>query len=205
LLLGALCLLVGTLVVALSLRPRPVTLMKHVMPSEAPAAVPHANSRVHVFYYNWWGTPEHDGAWFHWDHEVLDDVKPRRRHDPAQGRIGSTHWPQLGPYSSADPAVVARHCRQLREAGAGVLVVAWYSRDRADQKADLFAGFQDRSIPLIAAEAAKVGLRVAFHSEPYPGRSAASVAADAAYICREYGALPGVYRHDGPRGALPML
>jgi hypothetical protein len=26
---------------------------------------------VHAFYYLWYGTPEHDGDYKHWDHEVL--------------------------------------------------------------------------------------------------------------------------------------
>jgi hypothetical protein len=27
--------------------------------------------RVHAFFYLWYGTPEVDGKWQHWDHEVL--------------------------------------------------------------------------------------------------------------------------------------
>jgi hypothetical protein len=26
--------------------------------------------QTHVFYYPWYGTPENDGAYFHWNHEV---------------------------------------------------------------------------------------------------------------------------------------
>ena len=32
--------------------------------------------RVHAFFYLWYGTPEQDGAWRHWDHEVLPHWTP---------------------------------------------------------------------------------------------------------------------------------
>ena len=50
------------------------------------ALVPPASRKVHIFYYGWYGTPTHDGDWFHWDQEVLDES--HRRPDPAKGEIG---------------------------------------------------------------------------------------------------------------------
>ncbi len=26
--------------------------------------------QAHIFYYPWYGTPERDGAYYHWNHEV---------------------------------------------------------------------------------------------------------------------------------------
>lgn len=158
---------------------------------------------MHAFYYGWYGTPQQDGDWFHWDHEVLD--QSGRRHSPDAGDIASGHWPQGGPYSSSDTAVVARHCEQMRECGVSVVVAAWYASHRADQKQDRFAGFQERCFRLLLDAAEAAGLRVAVHHEPYPGRTAESVMEDARLIEQSYGDHPALFRHEGRRGALPLI
>jgi len=33
-----------------------------------PSSWPPANYDVHVFYYSWYGNPEHDQQWHHWNH-----------------------------------------------------------------------------------------------------------------------------------------
>ena len=88
--------------------------------------------RVHCFYYLWYGTPEQDSAWKHWDHEVLphweDRINERfketvgTRHDPP-GRLHSPFYPQLGPYSSKDSTVIAAHFDMMQEAGINIAVV----------------------------------------------------------------------------------
>ena len=93
----------------------------------------------------------------------------------------------------------------MRAAGAGVVVVSWYPPGRADQKAGRFAGFQDRQVPMLAVAAVRAGLELAFHAEPYPGRTAAAAAADVELLCERHGALPGVHRRAGPRGLLPLV
>jgi glycoprotein endo-alpha-1,2-mannosidase len=62
---------------------------------------------VHVFYYLWYGNPSIDGAYKHWDHEVLPHWEHRinerfqevigKRHEPP-GSIHSPFYPQLGAY-----------------------------------------------------------------------------------------------------------
>ena len=68
-------------------------------------------------------TPATDGRWLHWNHDYLPhwDKRvtakfPRGRHQPPDD-IGSTFYPELGPYSSRDSAVIDSHMQQLVQAG----------------------------------------------------------------------------------------
>ena len=36
-----------------------------------PAACVSANPLTHLFYYPWYGNPDTDGRWLHWDHKVV--------------------------------------------------------------------------------------------------------------------------------------
>lgn len=83
------------------------------------------NYNVHMFYYPWYGNPETDGEYIHWNHRYLphwrkEEVQkwPLSIHVPP-GDIGSNFYPALGPYSSADPAIVNKHMMQVRSSGAG--------------------------------------------------------------------------------------
>eukprot|EP01043_Picozoa_sp_COSAG02_P071260 COSAG02_NODE_12950_length_1468_cov_1.379109_1_plen_431_part_01 len=96
---------------------------------------PSTSPRVATFYYPWYGTPPADGKWAHWDHPQIEhwDTKQRARFPHGEktrrvppGSIGSNFYPESGPYSSRDPAVVATHMHQMRQAGIGVVVVSWY-------------------------------------------------------------------------------
>lgn len=96
---------------------------------------PSSSARVATFYYPWYGTPAVDGKWAHWDHPQIEhwDTKQRARFPHGENTrrappesIGSNFYPESGPYSSRDPAVVATHMRQIRQAGIGVVVVSWY-------------------------------------------------------------------------------
>ncbi|KAG5858037.1 hypothetical protein ANANG_G00025850 [Anguilla anguilla] len=80
---------------------------------------------VHIFYYVWYGNPQMDGKYMHWDHVLVPhwDPKiaasyPKGRHTPPED-IGSSFYPELGPYSSRDPDVLESHMEQLEAAAAG--------------------------------------------------------------------------------------
>lgn len=80
---------------------------------------------VHIFYYTWYGNPQTDERYLHWDHTLVPhwDPKiaasyPRGRHVPPED-IGSSFYPELGPYSSRDPEVLESHMEQISTAGAG--------------------------------------------------------------------------------------
>ncbi|KAK1138198.1 glycoprotein endo-alpha-1,2-mannosidase-like protein [Acipenser oxyrinchus oxyrinchus] len=97
---------------------------------------------VHIFYYTWFGSPKLDGKYIHWDHVLVPhwDPKiaasyPKGRHTPPED-IGSSFYPELGPYSSRDPDILESHMEQLRAAAAGVLVLSWYPPGMADDNGE---------------------------------------------------------------------
>uniref|UniRef100_A0A8D0H2X4 Glycoprotein endo-alpha-1,2-mannosidase n=1 Tax=Sphenodon punctatus TaxID=8508 RepID=A0A8D0H2X4_SPHPU len=89
------------------------------------ADLPSPNYNFHIFYYTWFGNPQFDGKYIHWNHPLLPhwDPKiannyPRGRHNPPDD-IGSSFYPELGPYSSKDPSVIEAHMKQMRTASIG--------------------------------------------------------------------------------------
>lgn len=86
---------------------------------------PKPNYNIHAFYYPWYGNPEIDGQYIHWNHPLLQHWNkqeaakwPTGQHEPPAD-IGSNFYPELGPYSSRDPEVIDNHMQQLRTAGIG--------------------------------------------------------------------------------------
>ena len=88
-------------------------------------AYPAPNHNLHTFYYPWYGNPEFDGKYLHWNHPFIPhwnkkEAKkwPSGRHTPPDD-IGSNYYPALGAYSSRDPKVIDDHMQQMRTAGIG--------------------------------------------------------------------------------------
>jgi hypothetical protein len=79
-----------------------VTLITCVLVASHPihADAKRPTKNVHVFYYPWYGNPETDGHWVHWDHQYPDG-----NYTPPEN-IGANYYPALGEYSSSDPAVL---------------------------------------------------------------------------------------------------
>ncbi|MEU3979287.1 ThuA domain-containing protein [Streptomyces sp. NPDC026672] len=150
----------------------------------ATAAVQALDQNVHLFYYPWYGTPAVSGSWRHW---------PQGGHNPPDD-IGADLYPALGPYDSGDFATtVAQHMKWIARSGAGVLVYSWWGR----------GGYEDGLARGVLDAAAKEGIKVAWHLEPYAGRTGASTAADIQYINSTYGGHPAFYRsaEHGNKGA----
>ena len=126
------------------------------MPAAARAAT------VSIFYYPWYGTPAHDGAWEHWD---------QNSHRPP-GDLYSRFYPAQGPYSSGDVHVVGAQMAEIRAAGIDEVVVSWWGRGSGE----------DRRLPLVVSAARAYGLLVGIHLEPYSGRTPQSVEADLQYL-----------------------
>ena len=83
------------------------------------------NYNVHVFYYPWYGSPQHDARYLHWNHEYIQhwdktEAKkwPKGRHVPPDD-IGSNFYPELGPYSSRAVSVMEDHMQQILTSGIG--------------------------------------------------------------------------------------
>jgi len=136
------------------------------------------NSRVHIFYYPWYGNPRTDGRWVHWQ---------QNNHVPPDD-IASNYFPKLGAYSSNDRAVVDQHMAWIAQAGVGVVVTSWWGQ----------GSYEDQAVPMLLDSAAAHGLKVAFHIEPYRGRTPDSVKGDIAYIYNRYGRHPAFFRVSRP-------
>lgn len=134
-----------------------------------PVVGPDPSYKVAAFYYAWYGNVDLDPEWYHWD-------------DPQD--ISADYYPELGPYSSNDPLVVAQHMAWLREAGVGVIIVSWWGR----------GGYEERPFPLIMEMAERYGIKVAFHIEPYRQRTADQLVEDVQYLYRRYGDSPAFFR-----------
>jgi type 1 glutamine amidotransferase len=133
------------------------------------------NPNVHLFYYPWYGSPAVHGGWRHWQ---------QGGHTPPDG-IGADFHPALGPYDSGDfDGTVAQHMKWVARSGAGVVATSWWGR----------GSYEDRLARGILDAAQKEGVKVAWHLEPYAGRTAASTVADIEYINATYGDHPAFHR-----------
>jgi glycoprotein endo-alpha-1,2-mannosidase len=145
----------------------------------SPAAqLPSADTRVTAFFYQWYGTQAYDGKWIHWNQ--LGHVPP--------DDIASSFYPQRGPYSSRDPAVIAQQMEELRAARVGVISVSWWGQ----------GSIEDVALPALFSAAAVAGVKIAFHMEPYQGQTAASIVSDIRYLLARYGGSPALYRVSRP-------
>lgn len=144
------------------------------------------NYQIFCFYYNWYESMAFNGRNSHWAHPVMKSgpTDTTTGFIPGGDNIASNFFPQLGAYSSSDPKVVAAHMRMLKKAGIGVIVLTWW--DKAD------VGLQ--SVPLIMEEAAKEGIKVCFHIEPFRGRNAQTTLQNIQAIIDTYGSHPAFYR-----------
>ncbi len=152
-------------------------------PSAAPA-IAAVSSNVHIFYYPWYGSPSVAGSYRHW---------PQGGHTPPLD-IGANYYPVRGAYDSGDAATVDQHMAWISQAGVGVVVTSWWGQ----------GSYEDGLVPGILAAADRHGLKVAWHLEPYGGRTAASTVADINYINARYGGSPAFYR-DTAHGNRPAF
>jgi hypothetical protein len=141
------------------------------MAPATPAAA--LSQNVHLFYYPWYGAT--NGTYRHW---------AQGGHTPPAD-IGANLYPKAGPYDSGDFAgIVDQHMRWTVQSGAGVLVYSWWGQ----------GSYEDGLAQDVLDAAARYGIRIAWHLEPYPGRTAASTVADINYINQRYGQHPAFYR-----------
>jgi glycoprotein endo-alpha-1,2-mannosidase len=101
--------------------------------------------------------------------------------------IGATFYPAAGLYSSNNGDDVARHMRELKRSGVGVAALSWWGTEQTP----------DRQVLMILDAAAKEGLSVCFHIEPFPGRNAGTTRDALAHIIGTWGGHPAFYRHGG--------
>ena len=158
---------------AVDLSPRAATVAGVTLSAAGlpPVKGPAPSTKVAAFYYPWYGGINH------WQ---TGDVGASLAADD----IMSDYYPVLGPYDSQSARVVAQHMAWLRSAGVGVVVTSWWFQ----------GSYEDKATPVIMAMAARYGVKVAFHLEPHPGRTADQLVKDVAYIYRRYGSSPAFFR-----------
>ena len=151
----------------------------------------HPPPNVHAFFYLWYGNPDTDGRYLHWDHEVLPHWAPAtrakhphgHRHDVLAGEIHSPFFPARGLYSSNDPTVLDDQMQELRSAGIGTVVLSWWGQASREGTSDTQGVQTDDTIAnVIAAVERAEGMFWGVHMEPYPGRTADTVAEDVQYL-----------------------
>ena len=151
-------------------------------------------AEVHAFFYLWYGTPAVDGEFKHWNHEVLphwrEDVRKRFAHGHrhrAPEEIHAPFYPRRGVYSSRDPDTLNQQMVEVKSAGVEVLVLSWWGQASREGTSDTQGVKTDDTIAVVVEAIERADLRFAIHMEPYPGRSAATLKDDVAYLRRRFG------------------
>jgi len=165
------------------------------------------NYNVHAFYYAWYGAPETDKKWVHWNHQYIPpwdkndhNVYPTGAHVPPSD-IGANFYPELGPYSSRDPSVIETHMRMMSETNIGVISVSWYPPGLADEN-----GLPtDSLIPVLLDAANKFNMKLCLHVEPYEGRNASNFKHYLDYVNTNYGSHPAYYKMKRGNKKLPVF
>lgn len=146
-------------------------------------------SKIHTFYYNWYGNPEFDGEYFHWNHSVLphwsDTTWNHAGQFPGGDNVGANFYPALGCYSSNDPQIISKHFELMNRAGIGVCVISWWGKD----------SYEDKSIPQYLEAADKYNLKIAFHIEPFY-KSVEEFKEQLTYLHTKYGKHTALFLKD---------
>jgi glycoprotein endo-alpha-1,2-mannosidase len=102
--------------------------------------------------------------------------------------LHSPYFPLRGAYSSRDPTVIIAQLSELAAAGVDVAVLSWWGQKDKSYATDTQGVNTDQILSeYLSVADTQAAVKIAFHLEPYPGRSADSVRADIEYIYREYG------------------
>ena len=161
---------------------------------------------VHAFYYLWYGDRSHDGQYKHWNHEVLPHWEDRvnkmysnigNAYSPPEN-LHSPYYPLNGPYSTRNKTQLLVHLKDMESFGIQVAVVSWWGQASKSYTTDTQGVSTDLILNelLQVVEESGIPISIAFHLEPYPSRSAASVREDVGYIYDSYGNFKCLLRVD---------
>jgi len=146
------------------------------------------NYNVHIFYYGWYGNPEHDGKYNNWNHRILphwrDTTWNNAGRFPGGDDIGANFYPALGSYSSNDPDIISKHMEQIKEAGIGVVAISWWGKN----------SFTDKSVIKYFDIAQQYDLKICFHIEPVY-KTAGEFKAQIEYINTSYNQHPAIFKY----------
>lgn len=148
------------------------------------------NYNVHTFYYNWYASPEVDGEYFHWNHDVLPHWSDTSWNNaggfPGGNNIGANFYPALGSYSSSDSKIIHKHMELIRDAGIGVVTMSWWGKD----------SYEDKCVISYLNIAEEYGLKLIFHIEPCY-KTVEEFREQLQYLSKTYSAHSAVYKFDG--------
>jgi len=175
------------------------------------ASSPDCRGSVHAAFYLWYGNPEYDGRWLHWNHKILPhwDAQVDKRHPKFDWRPPeephSPFMPERGTYSCRDNATLQAQFAELNRAGVDSAMISWWGRkDWEGKRDDAFSGANtDELVPAVLEAARLSGVGVSFHVEPYGGRTPQTFLDDLRHIFASYGDHPGIWREGSQR--LPVF
>ena len=79
---------------------------------------------VMVYYMPWYAAKTFSGQWgWHW---TMNHFDPEKVNVSREHEIASWYYPLIGPYDSADPAVLEYHVLLMKLAGIDGVIVDWY-------------------------------------------------------------------------------
>jgi hypothetical protein len=82
---------------------------------------------VMVHYMPWFVSQPYSGSWgWHW---TMNHFNPNLTNVNGEQQIASWYYPLIGPYDSADPAVLEYHVLLMKLAGIDGVIVDWYGPD----------------------------------------------------------------------------
>ncbi|MGG7551935.1 glycoside hydrolase family 99 protein [Chryseobacterium arthrosphaerae] len=149
-----------------------------------------SRDQVQIFYYGWYGNPETDGSYSHWNHEILPHWKDPKwnnlGHYKGGDDIGANFYPALGNYSSNDASIIEKHMKMIKQSGAGVVVISWLGKD----------SFTDKSTRKYLDIADRFGLKIAFHIEPFY-KNTTEFKDQIAYLIKTYSSHHAFYKKEG--------
>lgn len=86
-----------------------------------------ASKPVLVHYMPWYVAKPYSGSWgWHW---TMNHYNPDTTDSSGRRQIASWYYPLIGPYDSADPAVLEYHVLLMKLGGIDGVVVDWYGND----------------------------------------------------------------------------
>ena len=86
-----------------------------------------------VHYMPWFVSKPYSGSWgWHW---TMNYFNPNMINANGEQQIASWYYPLIGPYDSADPAVLEYHVLLMKLAGIDGVIVDWYGMDNFDDYA----------------------------------------------------------------------
>eukprot|EP00761_Pharyngomonas_kirbyi_P014417 gb/GECH01014447.1/.p1 GENE.gb/GECH01014447.1/~~gb/GECH01014447.1/.p1 ORF type:complete len:451 (+),score=86.97 gb/GECH01014447.1/:1-1353(+) len=142
------------------------------------------NYNIHMFYYTWYRSLNHDGEWRTWNSFVAEhwNKNDDRFHTGFQlsppEDLASNYYPLRGPYSSTDRKLIENQLEEIQHLGVSVISVSWFG-DTSYSELRMIESILDLAEPL--------GIKVNFHIENYEDRSANNIWSGIKLLLQHFG------------------